>query len=259
VEIFSPEGQLRRRKELPRGGPPLLISEAAALIAQAGIQELSIEERRRALQPTADARPATPATPAPPAERAPASFVLRAGAFAQGRVFSGAHPVVFGFGAELSGGVSAGPWTPGALLLVAYQGPVSEETPLFSISQQAVQLRLLPSLRRSFGAFELELGLGGGLDLLIARTSAPTLPGRFVQANRLDPAPFVSAALSGRWQLTSATSLFVRATVDVDPARRRYVTQLGEVRESHLVPWLARPALQLGFSFELVGRPEGAP
>lgn len=256
VEVFSPDGVLRRRKELPRGGPPLLVSEAAALIAQAGVQELSIEERQRQPLPTpADAAP-VPLVEAPPG--AP-PFGLRLAAYFQGRLHGPQHPVVFGGGGEVSASFGDAAWRPGVTLLAGYQGPVTEERPLFRIQLQAVQLRLLPALRRTFGAFEFELALGGGVDLLVASTTSSSVPADFVQGSRVDPAPFVSALASARWKVTPSSALFVRALVDVDPARRRYVSMVAGERETFLVPWLARPALQLGFSFDVLSRPERAP
>ena len=52
VEVFRGTGELMRKKSLPRGGPALLVSESAALIAHAGVQELSIEEAKRQPLPT---------------------------------------------------------------------------------------------------------------------------------------------------------------------------------------------------------------
>jgi hypothetical protein len=52
VEVFRGNGELTRRKSLSRTAAPLLVSESAALIAQAGVQELSIEEAKRQPLPT---------------------------------------------------------------------------------------------------------------------------------------------------------------------------------------------------------------
>lgn len=257
VEVFSKEGVLRRRKELPRGGPRLLISESAALIAQAGVQELSIEERKRQPLPT----PAAEASPVPLVE-APQDlppFGFRLAAYFQGRLYGERHPVVFGGGGEASATFGDAPWRPGLTLLVGYQGPVSEERTLFRVQMQAVQLRLLPAVRRAFGPFEVEFGLGGGLDLLVANTTSSSVPTDFVREGRVDPAPFFTAMAGARWKFTPSSALFLRAVLDLDPARRRYVSTVAGERESFLVPWIARPALQVGFSFDVLSRPERAP
>lgn len=255
VEVFSGQGVLRRRKELPRGGPPLLVSESAALIAQAGVQELSIEERKRTPLP-APTEGVAPLPLAEPENLPP--FGLRFGAWGQGRVFGETAPVLFGGGVDVSATFGDASWRPGVTLLVGYQGPVSSKSTLFTITLQAVELRLLPTVKRRLGAFEVEFGLGGGFDLLVASTTSD-LGTQFVNENRVDPAPFFTAAVGARWMITSSTSLFLRAVVDVDPARRVYVARIGGERETHLVPWIGRPALQVGFSFDILSRPERSP
>lgn len=257
VEVFSRDGVLRRRKELPRGGPPLLVSESAALIAQAGVQELSVEARQREPLPTPVGETAAPLVeaPAPP----PPPFGFRLAGFFQARGYGDDAWVVFGGGAEASATFGDAAWRPGLTLLVGYQGPVSQERTSFRVQLQAVELRLLPAVRHAFGALEVELGLGGGMDLLLANTSTSQVPSRFVQEHRVDPAPFFTAMVGARWKLTPSAALFLRAVVDLDPAKRRYVSTIEGAREVFLEPWTARPALQLGFSFDLLSRPEVSP
>lgn len=257
VEVFSGTGLLRRRKALPRGGPPLLVSESAALVAQAGVQELEIEERRKAPSPAplvAATGVGVPAVTEPP-------FGLRVGAYFQGRGYDSMSPVLFGGGAQVGASFGDGPWHPGVLLLLGYTGPVTRQASLvdLQVQLQSLSFRLLPSLRRSFGPFELELGLGGGFDVLIATTSSSVVSGPRLRANRVDPAPFFTAELGVSFKLTASTALFLRAVVDLDPARRRYVSTIAGQNEYLLVPWTARPALQLGFSFDVLARRGRAP
>lgn len=252
VEVFGEGGALRRRKSLPRGGPPLLVSESAALIAQAGVQELTVAESRRQ-QPPAPVAVVPEVQRAPPPPAPTSAFGLDVGAYVQGRTYNGTAPVVFGGGAEVAANFGTGPWHPGVSLLMAYQGPVSEETSLLTLQLQTISLRLLPSVRRQFGPFEVELGLGGGLDVLIASTST-SVPREFVRHRRLDAAPFFTAEAALRWKVTPASAIFLRALVDLDPARRVYRSTVGDVQTYSLVPWIARPALQLGFTFDVVSR-----
>ncbi|HEY0882274.1 MAG TPA: hypothetical protein VGD87_12115 [Archangium sp.] len=255
VEVFSGQGALRRRKELPRGGPPLLVSESAALIAQAGVQELTIEEQRR--KPLA-----TPTEGAPPPELAPEDlppFGVRLAAWGQGRIYGEQTPMLFGGGVELGAIFGDGAWRPGATVLVGYQGPVSANTESFTIQMQAVEFRLLASLERRVGLFKLEFGLGGGLDLLVASTSSTSLDPRYVTESRVDPAPFISASVGLRWMFSRSASVFARLVADVDPARRVYAVNIEGERQTLLVPWIGRPALQLGVAFDPLSRPERAP
>lgn len=258
VEVFSQTGELRRRKALPRGGPPLLLSESAALVAQAAVQELELEEREKA-KPPAPPSPVVEVQGTPPEPQPP--FELRVAAYFQGRSYDSISPVLFGGGGQVSASFGDGPWHPGVSLLLGYQGPVTRqaETVDLQVQLQTLSVRLLPSLRRRFGPVELELGLGGGLDLLIASTSSSTVPGARLRPNRVDPAPFFTAGLGASLRLTTATAIFLRAVVDLDPARRRYVSSFAGEREYLLVPWTARPALQLGFSFDVMSRAERSP
>ena len=267
VEVFSETGALRRRKALPRGGPPLLVSESAALVAQAGVQELEIEERRKppppapvnAVSAVSEVSEVTGAQGASPEAQPP--FDLRVAAYFQGRGYDSISPVVFGGGAQVSASFGDGPWHPGVSLLVAYQGPLTRQalTVDLQVQLQALSFRLLPSLRRRFGPLELELGLGGGLDALIAATTSSTVPGPRMRPDRVDAAPFFTAGLGVSLKLSSATAVFLRALVDLDPARRRYVSTIAGEREYLLLPWTARPALQLGFSFDVMSRAERSP
>ncbi|MDP3156645.1 MAG: hypothetical protein Q8N23_28495 [Archangium sp.] len=260
VEIFGPTGLLRRRKALPRGGPALLVSEAAALVAQAGVQELSVEESRRAPPPA-------PVTVAPVAEvrdvpaEAPAAFGLGLAAFLQGRGYGAVAPVVFGGGAEVTATFGEGPWHPQLSFSVAYQGPVTDEATLVSlqVQLQTISFRVLPSLRRKVGPFEVDFALGGGLDALIAHGTSQTVSSPSLRADGVDLAPFFTAGLGMRLHLTQASAVFLRAVVDLDPARRRYTVSIADQSEHLLVPWQARPALQLGFSFDLLSRTGPSP
>jgi hypothetical protein len=250
VEVFRGNGALARKKLLPRAGAPLLVLESAALIAQAGVRELSIEEHQR--EPLS-APPLTAAEevvkqPAPPP---PSTVELGLAAFVQGRSFDERSPFVFGGGAELHANLALGAWRPSASLLVAYQGPVSRSSTLVNLQVQTLSFRLLPGLKRELGVFELEAGGGGGLDVLLADTSASELPAGSFE-DRTDVAPFLSAALGVRVRPSESSAIFLRAVVDFDPAKRRYRARLGGEPVTLLEPWTVRPALQLGFSFDLI-------
>lgn len=260
VEVFAANGALRRRKALPRGGPALLVSESAALIAQAGVQELSIEERARQELPVAVAAPAPPPVVEAPVEPSISPVGLGVAAYLQGRSYNSAAPFVFGGGAEVAAIFGEGPWHPGVSLLLGYQGPVGQdaEQVVLHVQLQTMQVRLLPTVRRQFGPLEAELGLGGGLDALFASSTSELTPPS-LRPHKVDAAPFLTAAAALRWRVTPDSAVFLRAVVDLDPARRRYVSRVADQVEYLLVPWLARPALQLGFSFELVSLAERAP
>jgi hypothetical protein len=255
VEVFGEGGALRRRKSLPRGGPPLLVSESAALIAQAGVQELSVEESKRHPLPAPVAVVPVEVHGEPLPDAASSPFGLDVGAYAQGRTYDGTAPFVMGGGAEVAASFGDGPWHPGGLFLLAYQGPISRQFSLGQLDLQTVELRLLPTLRRKVGPFEAEFGLGGGLDLLLVHTIFG-----LHRRDEVVAAPFFTIEAALRWKVTPASAIFLRAVVDLDPARRRFIADApGLERETIIFPWIARPALQLGFSFDLVSQRESAP
>ncbi len=263
VEIFGPTGVLRRRKVLPRGGPPLLVSESAALVAQAGVQELSVEETRKPPPPApvVEKLPEVVQQPEPPepAEPPPLSFAVAA--YFQGRGYGAVAPFVFGGGAAATATFGDGPWHPQFSLFVSYQGPIVDNGTLLDLKlqMQSVSFRLLPEVRRNLGRFDVEFGLGGGLDLLISHADSNDVVSPNLRPDGVDAAPFFTAALGLRFRITEASAVFLRAVVDLDPARRRYRVQVAQDHEFLLVPWQARPALQLGFSFDLLSRPERSP
>ena len=252
VEVFRGAGELTRRKSLSRTAAPLLVSESAALIAQAGMQELSIEEAKRQPLPTPPPVIAADVT-AKELEVTPSGLRLGLAAFVQGRAYDATAPFVFGGGAELHGSlVGPSAWRPRASLLVSYQGPVTRQADFVNLQLQALSLRLLPGLARTAGPFEFEAGAGGGFDVLIANTNSSEIPREFITRSRADVAPFFSAAVSARWHPSQSSAIFLRALVDVDPARRRYRSTIASETTTLLEPWDVRPAVQLGFSFDFI-------
>jgi hypothetical protein len=47
----------------------------------------------------------------------------------------------------------------------------------------------------------------------------------------------------------------LRVMLDVDPARRRYVSNIAGEQTLLAVPWAVRPMIQLGVTFDLVRAP----
>ncbi|MFZ5439934.1 MAG: hypothetical protein ACOZQL_07980 [Myxococcota bacterium] len=252
VEVFrGADGKLVRRKSVPRAGAPLLVVESAALVAQTGVQELSLEEQETP-EPALSPPPVVEveATTKPVAQRA-APLGLALGAYVQGRAYDTQAPVVFGGGAELAASLGSGAWRPVASLLANYQGPITRDAALVSLQLQTVSFRLLAGLERDAGPIELMGALGGGLDLLIAGVRSTQINREDLHP-RTDAAPFLSASLGVRWRPSPASAIFLRALVDVDPARRRYRSEIGGDATTLLEPWTVRPAVQLGFSFDVV-------
>jgi hypothetical protein len=253
VEVFRGAGELTRRKSLSRTAAPLLVSESAALIAQAGVQELSIEEAKQQSSLTPPPVIAAEVKAKEPSAAPDSGLQLGLAAFVQGRSYDATAPFVFGGGAELHGSLgSPGAWRPKASLLFSYQGPVTRQSDFVNFQLQALSIRLLPGIARTVGSFEFEAGAGGGFDVLIANTNSGEIPREFITRTRTDVAPFFSAALGARWHPSASSAIFVRALVDFDPARRRYRSTIAGETTTVLEPWGVRPAVQLGFSFDFI-------
>jgi hypothetical protein len=249
VEVFQPDGALVRRKELPIAGAPLLVSETAALVAHAGISEF-VSARGEV---TSSTQPPLVTAPAPAVSKPP--LELGVGAWFQSRSWDERSPFVFGGGGEVNVALPVGALRPAASLMLAYQGPIAREGGNVNLVMQALSVRLLPGAKTRLGLFELEAGIGGGLDFMIASTSSNVIPQSALRAERLDLAPFFSADLGVRFHPTPSSGVMLRVLFDFDPARRRYVSNIDGEQTLLAVPWAVRPMIQLGFSFDLVRAP----
>lgn len=254
VEVFTLSGTLARRKSLPRGGPPLLVSESAALVAHAGVQELFLEAKKREPLPTLSAP--TMVT-APATETEPKGLGWSLGAFLLGRSYDQQAPFVFGGGAMLSTvWNSESAFRPMASLSISYQGPVTRSSELANLQLQTIGVRLLPGVKWKHDAWSLEAGAGGGIDVLLAAATSGVVPPQLVHGG-VFAAPFFSLALGASLQVSTSSSIFLRAGVDFDPARVRFRTAVAGEATTLLEPWGVRPNVQLGFAFDLVSG--GAP
>lgn len=254
VEVLRSDGTLVRKKELPRGGPPLLISESAALVAHAAIQELELTEKRRVRvseqPPLLSAEVDTPV--AQPAAKPPVEVSI--GAWFQSRSWDAQSPFVFGGGAEVALSLPVAAFRPSFTFLTAYQGPLSRSTDLSNLDFQVVSLRGLLGVKRRLGDFELEGGLGGGFDLDILNASSSVIPRQFTK-DQVAVSGMFSAALGARWHPTPSSGVMLRVLLDVDPQRRRFVERIEGTSTLITVPWAVRPMIQLGFAFDLVRAP----
>jgi hypothetical protein len=117
------------------------------------------------------------------------------------------------------------------------------------IAIQSVSLRALGGVRWTSGRFGVDLQLGGGTDALLmsAHSNFQTL------RDHAEWSPVITAMAGVRYSLTSATDVFVAVSGDVDLLPRRFLVQdTGGAKDLLVETWRVRPALLLGFSFDLV-------
>lgn len=257
VLVTDRAGALAERRLVPSGSSVAVTLEAVAHVVQSTVEALLELERMNAQRRLPKAVTPPPIVEAPAAEpSAPASGVgVELGAFVSGRSFGAMAPVVVGGGALVSGRLElGGAWSPRLSLLAAYNGPFSASSELVQVSTQSMTLRLLLGTRFSFGRFSVEGQLGGGVDSLFADARSTTLPRPAVRDQR-PISPMLGALLAGRFLLTPSTEVFLAATVDVDLLPRRFVSDIAGERTVLFESARVRPALLLGFSFDVVGTP----
>lgn len=249
VELFNSDGELTRRRSLPREGAALLVAEAAALITQAGLQELLLVETKR--KPVVSIAPPLPVVVV--AAEQPSPLHLELGGFLAGRSYDTQAPFVFGGGVEASTHYAIGAWRPGLDFRFAYFAPMNRDSQLASLQLQTLVFRLDAELGRDLGPLRISLGAGGGLDVLISQTSSAQVPQQSVRASRVDPAPFFDVNLGIAFQPSARTSISLKLVLDIDPAPRRYTAQIAESSTTLLEPWRVRPSVLLGFAFDVLG------
>lgn len=246
VDVLRTDGVNVRHKELARSGAPLLVSESAALVAQAGVQELVLLEARKVRVSTQPPLVTAPEVVAKKKDQP--ALEVGVAAWFQSRSFDETSPFVFGGGGELSLALPWAGFRPSASLLISYQGPVSRDGDYASVDVQSLSFRLMPGLKRQVGAFDFEAGAGAGVDAMIARISS-TLQHK---PDRVDASFFVSALLGARWHLTDSAAVMLRVLLDVEPTRHRYTSDVNGTHTVLAAPWGVRPVIQLGVSFDFV-------
>jgi hypothetical protein len=159
---------------------------------------------------------------------------------------------VMGFGLGVRGHVGEGRFIPAAWLLGQFHFPFSETNGSVELSTSVWSVRCFPSvdLWRS-GRVRLELGLGGGADIFVV-TPLSSSPEPALGPHRQDASAVLSALVAGSLALSPVSRLVLAATLDYDLQPRRYVVE-GAESPVILEPWKVRPALSVGFLFEMAG------
>lgn len=255
VTIFNRGGVLAMFRRLPRSATPALTIEAVAHVVQSAVEELVEVDRH----PPPVSKPLSP----PPIVmlRGPPPVVAPKGGLGfelapmvGARSFASNAPFVFG------GGVSAsllfdggGAWMPRVTLLGIYNGPFDASGSYVQVNIQSVSLRALGGVRWTSGRWGIDLGAGLGTDALLMSARSDTLGPDQVDRDHAEWSPIITALAGVRYSLTSSTDLFVAVTGDVDLLPRRFVVQSSTGAKDLLVEtWRVRPAVLLGFSFDLV-------
>jgi hypothetical protein len=242
-------------RRVARSASSQVTVEAVAHVVQSAVEELA--QRERTPPTVKQQRLSPPPIVAPSLEssgaRPPVGVEL--GAMLTGRALAQAAP--FNFGAGMVTAVRLqrdGPWSPRLSLLGAYTGPFT--TPAddtVQISTQQVSVRLLAGARLEVGRFAFDGMAGGGFDTLFTETRTSSQLPQTALRDRTDWSPMLGVLLAARISLTPSTGIFVAVSADVDLLPRRFVSDVLGERTVLLETWRVRPAVLLGFSFDVVG------
>lgn len=247
-------------KRVDREGSTAVFREALAHVVLGAVEPLEAEERDRPPPPTPTPPPPTPEEekPAPPAPapRAPES------------------PSPWGFGVAAEGGLSSlgssagGVGALGGFLTLSrrtgsglgvalegrYELPTSVESPFVDARVSSGALRLMPRVELvSFDRFSIELGGGGGIDVLSVTPSSETLPASRLGKSTTRVDPVASAELIGRFGVAPNIDIVLHVAGDFDFATRRWVLDTGGTKSSFFEPARVRPFLALGIDFGVLG------
>jgi hypothetical protein len=143
---------------------------------------------------------------------------------------------------------------PSIALAFQYALPFETSTALLSSHTSLVGLRVLPGLTAiKTSGFMLDVGLGGGLDVLAVEPRSAVLPPSTLGASTTRGDAVLSAAVSARVALVPSVTIALSATTDVDFATRSYVVDNGGMRSDVLDLWHLRPAILIGLGITALG------
>lgn len=258
---------------VPQRDSRAVLLEEAALVVYAGSETLFNEAFASTPPPlppplvVPTAPTLDPSSPPPPprqprADRSPshersaqrATPWLMEGAMLVGaRAYARNASTVTGFALGARGQLGEGRWSPGAWLLGEYHFPFSGRQRGVELATSVWSARIEPSLELvRHGAFTLELGAGGGADIFVLAPVSSS-PGVLPGPHRSDASLLLSALLAGSLRTSGASRVVLAATLDYDLEPRRYLVAQGGQSWVILEPWKVRPALALGFLFEIAG------
>lgn len=267
-------------RTVPRSDNPAVVREALAQTVRAAVEAEMLAEEGRLAAPaptlTAVAEPTPPPAPVvvaqprepvdvaePPAAPAPRSRLAPWGVelttFAAGGPFAeDAGPVIrAGVGASIGSRRGLGPTI---ALSAAYAVPFRVQADVLTSHADLAFVRLVPSLTVArFTAATIEVGLGGGVDVLTVEATSSELPAQTIEDQTTRVNPVLSSLLSVHVALVESVALTVSGAIDVELSSRRYVLDDRGTRTDVFVPWRVRPALVLGFAFTVAGEPAFQP
>jgi hypothetical protein len=265
LTVIDDLGRTVMVRRLSRAGSTQLQAEAAAHVVQSVMEELiaARDWRPPVVEPPPIAQPpleeASPPQPevsvqAPPPAKDPGRFGIDFAAFFGARTFLNGAPITPGGGVEAAFSYRLGHFRPSLAVLGDYHSSFQQGDTQIRLKIESVSLRLLATLDIIGGdAFRVDVGLGGGSDLLISTPSSEQVSASHLRGGRVDADPVFTALIAGRLAIVSSVDVFLGVTVDFDVWPVRYVARTPLGPEKLYQPLWVRPALVLGFAFNVLG------
>jgi hypothetical protein len=270
-------GDVTVRRDVRRDGTPAVLREELAHVVQAAIDPMVVAERDRAnaaaapaVEPPAAEPPAPPApAPAPssppeaprpeapralPSGRSIAPLALDVAVTAGVGSFADGAAVVPRAGGAVALVVARG-LRPSVGLSAAYLFPFEAGSEVTLAHVDATLLRATAGIELvRAGAFAVDLGLGGGLDLLGVEPRSNVLPASRLGSPTRRADPVVAGGATGYLSIGAGTSLSLLLGADVDLASRHWVLESDSgVQTEAFSPSRVRPVATLGLSFTPLG------
>ncbi|HEY8079788.1 MAG TPA: hypothetical protein VIF62_36910 [Labilithrix sp.] len=251
-------GQVVLEKTMPReAGDAAIVREEIALAVRSAVESELLHDDSAPPPPAPPPPPPIATEPPPdrvaPPPRPPSAFAIDVTTFAgAGWVADATGPVArIGAGAAIA---SRRGFRPSLALTFTYAVPFETSTELISSHTNLVGIRAIPSVEVARTTWlALELGLGGGVDVLTVEPRSLVLPVSTLGESTTRGDAVFTGAVTARIAVASGVTLALTAASDVDPATRTYVLDDGATRNSVLALWHFRPTLLLSLGVTALG------
>jgi hypothetical protein len=253
-------GRVVARRSLERDRSTAIVVEELAHIIHASVEELADVERHR--PPTPAPAPPRP-QPEPPVRTDPARVAngpprwgLDGGGFFAGRAFGTGAEAVVGGGGLVGAALGRAGFRPALWLIGTYHVAFDIRGQRVDVHAKAAAIRIAPTLRLFGGEkWLVEAGPEGGFDVMwtTPRANSTGLPTGRLGEESTDVSPVMGAIVAAHLSVGTSADLLLAFSTDIDLSPHRFVVTEGAEIEPLFVPWRIRPALLLGFTFNLAG------
>ncbi len=252
-------GQVVLEKTMPReAGDASIVREEIALAVRSAVESELLHDEQPAPPPPAPLPPPPIASEPPPDRTSPpprpsSPFALDATTFAGAGWVADATGPVSRVGAGVALAWRRG-WRPSLALAFTYAVPFETSTSLVESHADLVGIRAIPSIEVARTKWlAIELGLGGGVDLLSVEPRSRVLPPAYLGSSTTRGDAVLTGTVTARAAVASGVTLALTAATDIDPATRDYVLDDGATRARVFALWHFRPTLLLSLGVTALG------